>query len=89
MRRRRLQRSLDAVIATTYGVDSEGVYTGELDGTYVWSRGKRDAVRAWSQENDVDLSGSYAYSDSVFDEPLLAAVGFKGIGCGVHGFCCR
>ena len=66
----------DAVIATTYGVDSEGVYTGELDGTYVWSRGKRDAVRAWSQENDVDLSGSYAYSDSVFDEPLLAAVGF-------------
>ena len=66
----------DAVIATTYGVDSEGVYTGELDGTYVWSRGKRDAVRAWSQENDVDLSGSYAYSDSVFDEPLLASVGF-------------
>ena len=29
----------DAVIATTYGVDSEGVYTGELDGSYVWSRG--------------------------------------------------
>jgi len=66
----------DAVIATTYEVDADGVYTGELDGTYVWSRGKRDAVRAWSQENDVDLSGSYAYSDSVFDEPLLASVGF-------------
>jgi putative phosphoserine phosphatase/1-acylglycerol-3-phosphate O-acyltransferase len=66
----------DAVIATTYGVDSEGIYTGELEGSYVWSRGKRDAVRAWSQDNDVELSGSYAYSDSVFDEPLLAAVGF-------------
>lgn len=66
----------DAVIATTYDVDAEGNYTGELVGPYVWSRGKRDAVVAWSTENDVELSGSYAYSDSVFDEPLLAAVGF-------------
>ena len=66
----------DAVIATTYDVDAEGNYTGELVGPYVWSRGKRDAVVSWSLENDVDLSGSYAYSDSVFDEPLLARVGF-------------
>lgn len=66
----------DAVIATTYDVDAEGNYTGELVGPYVWSRGKRDAVMTWSLENDVELSGSYAYSDSVFDEPLLAAVGF-------------
>jgi putative phosphoserine phosphatase/1-acylglycerol-3-phosphate O-acyltransferase len=66
----------DAVIATTYDVDVDGNYTGELVGPYVWSRGKRDAVMAWSLENAVELSGSYAYSDSVFDEPLLAAVGF-------------
>ncbi|CAB4610977.1 unannotated protein [freshwater metagenome] len=66
----------DAVIATSYGVDVDGLYTGELEGSYVWSRGKRDAVRHWSGENDVDLSESYAYSDSVFDEPLLASVGF-------------
>lgn len=66
----------DAVIATTYDVDVEGNYTGELVGPYVWSRGKRDAVVAWALENEVDLSGSHAYSDSVFDEPLLAAVGF-------------
>ncbi len=66
----------DAVIATTYGVDLDGNYTGELVGPYVWSRGKRDAVIAWSLENAVEMSGSYAYSDSVFDEPLLAAVGF-------------
>ena len=66
----------DAVIATTYDVDADGNYTGELVGPYVWSRGKRDAVVSWSQENDVDLTGSYAYSDSVFDEPLLASVGF-------------
>ena len=66
----------DAVIATTYDVDVDGNYTGELVGPYVWSRGKRDAVMAWSLENAVELSGSFAYSDSVFDEPLLSAVGF-------------
>ena len=65
----------DAVIATTYDVDGNGVYTGELAGPYVWSRGKKDAVKAWSNENGVDVAMSYAYSDSVFDEPLLATVG--------------
>jgi putative phosphoserine phosphatase/1-acylglycerol-3-phosphate O-acyltransferase len=65
----------DDVIATTYAIDAEGNYTGELDGVYVWSRGKRDAVKAWASANDVDLAGSFAYSDSVFDEPLLTSVG--------------
>ena len=65
----------DDVIATTYAVDADGCYTGELDGQYVWSRGKRDAVKRWADEHGVDLAGSYAYSDSVFDEPLLASVG--------------
>jgi len=66
----------DDVIATTYEVDADGLYTGSLVGPYVWSRGKRDAVIEWSRDNNVELSGSYAYSDSVFDEPLLASVGF-------------
>lgn len=65
----------DDVIATTYAVDADGVYVGEIEGPYVWSRGKRDAVRAWCDANGVDLSQSWAYSDSVFDEPLLASVG--------------
>jgi putative phosphoserine phosphatase/1-acylglycerol-3-phosphate O-acyltransferase len=65
----------DDVIATTYAVDADGNYTGELDGVYVWSRGKRDAVKAWASANGIDLAGSFAYSDSVFDEPLLTSVG--------------
>jgi len=65
----------DAVIATTYAVDGDGTYTGELDGVYVWSRGKRDAVKSWASDNNIDLAGSFAYSDSVFDEPLLTSVG--------------
>lgn len=66
----------DDVIATTYEVDDDGRYTGELVGPYVWSRGKKEAVSRWSQEHGIDLSQSYAYSDSVFDEPLLSMVGF-------------
>jgi putative phosphoserine phosphatase/1-acylglycerol-3-phosphate O-acyltransferase len=65
----------DDVVATTYGVDADGRYTGEIEGPYVWSRGKRDAVAAWCDANGVDMSQSFAYSDSVYDEPLLASVG--------------
>ncbi|NBR00958.1 MAG: HAD-IB family hydrolase, partial [Actinobacteria bacterium] len=64
----------DAVIATTYSVDAEGRYDGELDGPYVWSRGKRDAVRTWAAANGIDMSQCWAYSDSVYDEPLLSSV---------------
>jgi putative phosphoserine phosphatase/1-acylglycerol-3-phosphate O-acyltransferase len=66
---------LDDVIATTYGRDGEGLYDGTIAGSFVWGTGKLDAVRAWAERNGVDLKQSYAYSDSVFDSPLLAAVG--------------
>lgn len=65
----------DDVIATTYEVDDDDRYTGQLVGPYVWSRGKKDAVREWCGANGVDPAASYAYSDSVFDEPLLSMVG--------------
>ncbi len=65
----------DDVIATTYAHDG-GVLTGALEGGFVWSRGKLDAVRAWAAEHGVDLAQSYAYSDSIYDAPLLSAVGF-------------
>ena len=65
----------EAVIATTYAVDADGRYNGEIVGPYVWSRGKRDAVATWAGENGIDLALSHAYSDSVYDEPLLSSVG--------------
>ncbi len=64
----------DAVVATRYG-QLEGTYTGDLDGGFVWGPGKLAAVTAWADEHDVDLDASAAYSDSVFDAPLLGAVG--------------
>ena len=66
---------LDDVVATRYGVSADGSYDGTIDGPFVWSAGKLAAVRAWAEANGVSLVDSYAYSDSVYDTPLLAAVG--------------
>ena len=67
---------LDDVIATRYRVNEDGTYHGTLDGPFVWSAGKLAAVRTWAETHGIDLAASYAYSDSVYDTPLLAAVGF-------------
>jgi len=67
---------LDDVIATRYAVGPDGdTYTGGLDGRFTWATGKLAAVRAYAAEHGYDLSASYAYSDSVYDTPLLGAVG--------------
>ena len=66
---------LDGVVATRYGVNADGTYDGTLAGPFVWSSGKLTAVREWADQAGVDLAASYAYSDSVYDTPLLAAVG--------------
>jgi putative phosphoserine phosphatase/1-acylglycerol-3-phosphate O-acyltransferase len=65
----------DDVVATRYGVNADGTYDGTIDGSFVWSTGKLDAVRAWAERTGVDLADSWFYSDSVFDSPLMAAVG--------------
>jgi putative phosphoserine phosphatase/1-acylglycerol-3-phosphate O-acyltransferase len=69
----------DHVVATRYAtrVDTGGRlrYTGGLDGRFVWATGKLAAVRRWAASARVDLAGTWAYSDSVYDLPLLGAVG--------------
>ena len=66
---------LDAVVATRYG-ERDGSYDGTISGEFVWGRGKLRAVQEWARDHDVSMEESYAYSDSWFDAPLLAAVGF-------------
>jgi putative phosphoserine phosphatase / 1-acylglycerol-3-phosphate O-acyltransferase len=66
---------LDDVVATRYGVADDGRFDGTLQGPFVWAAGKLEAVRSWAAEHDIELRESYAYSDSFFDAPLLAAVG--------------
>ncbi len=64
----------DDVVATRWRRE-DGIFTGELDGPFVWGPAKLDAVRAWKSTNSVSLGSSHAYSDSYFDAPLLDAVG--------------
>lgn len=66
---------LDDVVATRYTVNADGTYDGTLSGPFVWSSGKLAAVQEWAQRNGIDMAKSFAYSDSVYDTPLLAAVG--------------
>ena len=66
----------DDVVATRYAEDDDGFYTGKLEGEFVWAAGKLRAVRRWADAHGVDVAGSYAYSDSLYDLPLLNAVGY-------------
>jgi len=64
----------DDAIATRASLDAEGRYTGELE-FYAYGEAKAEAVRALAEEHDIDLSESYAYSDSHTDVPMLSSVG--------------
>ncbi|MEM7286989.1 MAG: HAD-IB family hydrolase, partial [Actinomycetota bacterium] len=63
----------DHVVATRYRAE-DAVYTGSVEGEFVWGPGKQRAVRALCDAEGVDLASSAAYSDSYFDAPLLNAV---------------
>lgn len=65
----------DHVLATRYGTQEDGRFDGSIRGPFVWSTGKLAAVRHFAAAHDIDLGQSFAYSDSIFDLPLLQAVG--------------
>ena len=52
----------------------DGKYTGEIE-FYCYGEGKADRIRELAEEQGIDLSGSYAYSDSITHLPMLEAVG--------------
>jgi HAD superfamily hydrolase (TIGR01490 family) len=66
---------MDGGIGTRYEVDGDGDFTGRLDGPFVYGAGKVDAMREFAAAHGIDLDGSYAYSDSLSDLPMLRAVG--------------
>lgn len=51
-----------------------GRYTGKVSGTPSYQGGKIIRLNAWLEENNMSLKGSYGYSDSNNDLPLLQAV---------------
>lgn len=63
------------VVAPTL-LESEGRFTGELDGPPVGDEEKARRVLRYAHERGIDLSRSYAYGDSISDLPMLDAVGY-------------
>ena len=63
----------DRVVATQMVVE-DGRYTGDIE-FYAYAENKASAVRDLAAQEGYDLAGSYAYSDSVTDVPMLEAVG--------------
>lgn len=64
---------VDRFIATQPTV-VDGKYTGELD-FYAYGPFKAEAIEKLAAEIGIDLSSSYAYTDSITDLPMLEAVG--------------
>ncbi|MBS1847731.1 MAG: HAD-IB family hydrolase [Actinobacteria bacterium] len=64
----------DEAIATRARLDDAGCYTGEVE-FYAYGVGKVDAMQRAARRDGIDLAGSWAYSDSITDEPMLRAVG--------------
>ena len=62
------------VIATRAQVGADNRYTGELE-FYAYGAQKAEAIQQLARRYRLDLAGSYAYSDSVTDLPMLEAVG--------------
>jgi HAD superfamily hydrolase (TIGR01490 family) len=61
------------VIATRARI-VDGRYTGELE-FYAYGEGKAEAIRSLAERLGISLEGSFAYTDSSTDLPMLEVVG--------------
>lgn len=62
------------VIATRSEIDDQGMYTGKVE-FYAYGPGKAEAMIELAEAEGIDLSASYAYSDSATDLPMMEIVG--------------
>jgi HAD superfamily hydrolase (TIGR01490 family) len=53
----------------------DGVYTGRAAGPFTYREGKAQAIRELAAREGIDLTESYAYSDSESDLPMMRTVG--------------
>ena len=65
---------VDGSLASRARVDEEGKYAGELE-FYCYGASKVQAMQELADQEGIDLSESFAYSDSATDLPMLEAVG--------------
>jgi HAD superfamily hydrolase (TIGR01490 family) len=67
--------ALDGGIGSQFSRVQDGVYTGEPAGLFIYGAGKAQAIVQLAAREGIDLSESYAYSDSASDLPMLRLVG--------------
>lgn len=65
---------IEDAIASVARVDENGLYTGEME-RYSYGPYKVEAMNEVAEKYGLDLSISFAYSDSATDVPMLEAVG--------------
>lgn len=65
---------VDEVIATRVGTDHDGRFNGTLE-FFAQGESKRTAINDLAEADGLDLEGSFAYSDSYTDLPMMEAVG--------------
>src|SRR3954462_13760305 len=65
---------VDESISSRAEVDSDGRYTGAME-TYAYGPYKAEIMRGLAEDEGLDMSASFAYSDSYTDLPMLEAVG--------------
>jgi HAD superfamily hydrolase (TIGR01490 family) len=66
---------MEGGIGTRWEIGPDGRYTGEMDGPFVYGKGKVEAMRLFAATHDIDMGESWAYSDSLSDLPMLRSVG--------------
>ena len=67
--------ALDGGLGSNFSAVVDGVYTGTPTGRFMYGTGKAHAITDLARQEGIDLSASYAYSDSVSDLPMLRTVG--------------
>jgi HAD superfamily hydrolase (TIGR01490 family) len=65
---------ITGAISSRATLDDQGKFTGEME-FFAQGENKAVAIRALAQERAIDLSESFAYSDSETDIPMLESVG--------------
>jgi phosphoserine phosphatase len=53
----------------------DGLYTGRLDGPFMYGEGKAEKIMTIAEERGYVLQSCYAYSDSASDLPMMQVVG--------------
>ncbi len=67
--------TFDGGIGSQFSAAEDGVYTGQPTGLFIYGADKARAIKRLADQEGIDLTKSYAYSDSASDLPMLRAVG--------------